>query len=198
MYNTTRPEEIIKQIENLKKENINTREKQSSLLKLWKLLLHGEFVRVANHIHRYLKWIIRKTQFAINSLQNGNSPETDKCNYFFPDRIAVYTAVFSSYDELLEPKFLPDNCDFFLFSDSITIPEGSAWKARELPDSVQKKLQHFSPVEKNRYLKMHPDLLFPEYNYSVYVDGNLLLYTDPTEYINRLSKYGISVYTHKR
>ena len=196
MYNTTRPEEIIKQIENLKRENINTREKQSSFLKLWKMLLHGEFVRVANHCLRYLKWIIRKTQFAINSLENGNCPETDKCNYFFPERIAVYTAVFSSYDELLEPKFLPDNCDFFLFSDSATIPEGSAWKARELPDSVQKEMQYFSPVKKNRYLKMHPDLLFPEYNYSVYMDGNLLLYTDPTEYINRLSKYGISVYTH--
>ena len=34
MYNTTRPEEIIEQIENLKKENISTRERQSGLKKL--------------------------------------------------------------------------------------------------------------------------------------------------------------------
>ena len=198
MYNTTRPEEIINQIENLKKENISTRVKQSRTKKLEKLLLHGDFISAANLCLEYLTRKFRKILSAVSSFRNQNIPETDECNYFSPERIAVYTAVFSSYDDLLEPKFLPDNCDFFVFSDSVTIPEGSAWKARELPDSVQKKLQHFSPVEKNRYLKMHPDLLFPEYNYSVYVDGNLLLYTDPTEYINRLSKYGISYYTHYR
>ena len=198
MYNTTRPDEIIEKIESLKKENICTRKKQSHTKKLEKLLLHGQFILAVGLCLRYLKWKFRGILSTVSSFQNQNSPETNACNYFFPERIAVYTAVFSSYDDLLEPKFLPDNCDFFLFSDSVTIPEGSAWKARELPDSVQKKIQHFSPVEKNRYLKMHPDLLFPEYNYSLYLDGNLLLYTDPTEYINRLSKYGVSFYTHYR
>ena len=198
MYNTTQPDEIIKQIENLKKENISTREKQSGLQKLEKLLLHGEFVRAANHSLGYLKWKIRKALSIVGLLQNGNTPETVERNYFFTERIAVYTAVFSSYDELLEPKFLPDNCDFYVFSDSVAVPESSAWKTKKLPDPVQKEICGFSPTEKNRYLKMHPDLLFPEYNYSVYVDGNLLLYTDPTEYINRLSKYGVSFYTHYR
>ena len=198
MYNTTRPQEIIEQIENLKNENNSTREKQSGLKKLSKLLLHGELIPATKFILGYLKRKFRTTLSAVGLFQNETSPETVNCNYFFPERIAVYTAVFSSYDELLEPKFLPDNCDFFVFSDSITIPEGSAWKAKELPNLIQKEMQHFSPVEKNRYLKMHPDLLFPEYHYSVYADGNLLLYTDPTEYINRLSKYGISFYTHYR
>ncbi|QTE72670.1 DUF616 domain-containing protein [Clostridiales bacterium FE2011] len=198
MYSTTQPDEIIKQIENLKKENISTREKQSGLKKLGKLLLHGEFIRAANHSLGYLKWKFRKIFSAVDSFQSEKNLETDTCNYFFPERIAVYTAVFSSYDELQEPKFLPDNCDFYVFSDSVTIPESSAWKTKELPDSVQNEMRFFSPVEKNRYLKMHPDLLFPEYDYSVYVDGNLMLYTDPTEYINRLSKYGISFYTHYR
>lgn len=198
MYNTTRPEEIIEQIENLKKENISTREKQSSLKKLGQLLIRGEFVRAANHSLGYLKWKVRKVLSAVDASRNGNIPETDACNYFSPERIAVYTAVFSSYDELLEPKFLPDNCDFYFFSDSVTVPENSIWKAGELPDSVQKEMSDFSPTEKNRYLKMHPDVLFPQYDYSVYIDGNLMLYTDPTEYINRLSKYGISFYTHYR
>lgn len=198
MYNTTQPEEIINQIESLKNENTSTREKQSRTKKLEKLLLHGEFIPAANLCLGYLTRRFKKALSAVGFFRNEINPKTVNCNYFFPERIAVYTAVFSSYDKLLEPKFLPDNCDFFLFSDSVTIPEGSAWKARELPDSVQKEMQYFSPVKKNRYLKMHPDLLFPEYNYSVYVDGNLLLYTDPTEYINRLSKYGISFYTHYR
>ena len=198
MYNTTQPEEIIKQIENLKKENINTREKPSKLKKLGRLLLHGEFTRSAYLVLGYLQCKFRKAQSTVDSLRNGIDPETNKCNYFFTERIAVYTAVFSSYDELHEPKLLPDNCDFFLFSDCITVPEGSAWKAKELPDLIQREVQSFPPAEKNRYLKMHPDLLFPEYNYSVYMDGNLLLYTDPTEYINKLSKYGVSFYTHYR
>ena len=199
MYNNTnQPDEIINQIENLKKENTCTRKRQSGLKKLGKLLLHGDFVLAANHCLGYLKRRIKTIMSTVDSLQNGNTIETVECNYFSPERIAVYTAVFSSYDELLEPKFLPDNCDFFVFSDSITVPESSAWKVKELPDWIQKEMRFFSPVGKNRYLKMHPDLLFPEYNYSVYVDGNLLLYTDPTEYINRLSKYGVSFYTHYR
>ena len=161
MYNTTRPEEIIEQIENLKNENNSTREKQSGLKKLGQLLIRGEFVRAANHSLGYLKWKVRKVLSAVDASRKGNNPETNACNYFFSERIAVYTAVFSAYDELLEPKFLPDNCDFYFFSDSVTVPENSIWKAGELPDSVQKEMHGFTPTEKNRYLKMHPDVLSP-------------------------------------
>ena len=159
MYNAIRPQEIIEQIENLKKENISTRERQSVLKKLSKLLLHRELIPAAKFILGYLKRKFRTILSAVGLFRNETIPETVNCNYFFSERIAVYTAVFSSYDELLEPKFLPDNCDFFLFSDSITIPKGSAWKAKELPDSFQNEIRFFSPVEKNRYLKMHPDVL---------------------------------------
>ena len=38
-------------------------------------------------------------------------------DYFSEDRIAIYTCIIGAYDEILEPVFIPDNCDFYLITD---------------------------------------------------------------------------------
>lgn len=112
-------------------------------------------------------------------------------NYFHSERIAIYTAVFGDYDKIPEPYCVPDNCDFYIFTDQ-EIPKESIWKKKDVPAEICK----MANAKKNRFLKMHPDTVFPDYNYSVYVDGNICIISDLTEYVNRLGKSGIGIHLH--
>lgn len=118
--------------------------------------------------------------------------KTNKTNYFSSDRIAIYTAVFGDYDCVPEPYCTPDNCDFYIFTDQKHEDESSIWKKKSIPNEIRK----FSNAEKNRYLKMHPDRVFADYKYSVYIDGNVQIITDLTEYINMLGTIGIGIHLH--
>ena len=54
-----------------------------------------------------------------------------------------------------------------------------------------------SNIDKNRFVKMFPNLFFKEYKYSIYVDGNVQILTDLTEYINKIdSEIGIGIHKH--
>lgn len=117
-------------------------------------------------------------------------------NYFSDERIAVYTVIYGSYDKLLEPMCCPDNCDFYLISDHIEPPKESAWKKYDISPETAEKISGMNDIQRNRYMKMLPQLLFPDYRYSVYLDGNIQLVTDPTEFINHMPGYGISLHRH--
>ena len=43
---------------------------------------------------------------------------------------------------------------------------------------------------------MHPNEIFPEYKYSIYVDGNIKIISDLTEYVNLLNENGIGIHLH--
>lgn len=122
-------------------------------------------------------------------------------NYFSEDRIAVYTAIFGPYDRLIEPVTAPDNVDFFIFTDQ-EVAEDSVWQKMDID------LNQFSEYEldtisesgklKNRFVKMHPRLFFDEYKYAMYVDGNIKVMTDVTEFLERVNEYGIVAHNHYR
>lgn len=117
-------------------------------------------------------------------------------NYFIDADIAVYTCITGGYDRLLEPIFAPNNCHFFAVTD-FEIPSNSHWK-RINAESFIPKDKSYSSAEINRYFKMHPEVLFPQFDYSVYVDGNIRICTDVSEYVNRISEYGIGFFRHSQ
>lgn len=121
----------------------------------------------------------------------GISPE-QQC--FTNHRIAVYTAVFGNYDSVQEPLFCPDNVDHFIFTDG-DIPPKSKWV--KLPWEGLMDAAQMTGTEKNRYLKMHPHLLFPDHEYSVYVDGNILITADITPLAMGAESFPVAMHTHK-
>ena len=116
-------------------------------------------------------------------------------NYFSNDRIAVYTCITGGYDSLREPFVHPDNIDYYAVTD-FEIPGDSAWKRIDVADYDEVK--DFSPALKNRYFKINPHKIFKDYKYSVYLDGNIRIYSDFTEHVNRMSKYGFSHFRHSK
>lgn len=125
---------------------------------------------------------------------NVDITEVEGANYFSNDRIAIYTCVFGSYDKIADPIFVPDNCDFYIISDQLC-RENKIWIKYDY-SKFNDNIQNYSNVEKNRFFKMQPHLLFPNYKYSIYLDGNIQPITDLTEFVNKIGTYGIAAHKH--
>jgi len=84
----------------------------------------------------------------------------------------VYTAVFGSYDHV--PAVNPEwGCDFVCFTDNPE-PVSTGWQV------VVVQLNGEPPAQANRRYKMLPHKYFPNYERSLYVDGNVKIVADPS------------------
>lgn len=121
----------------------------------------------------------------------------DSCleDYYPNKRIAVYTALFGRYDCLPEPIIDPVNVDYYVITD-LEIPNNSRWKKID-PMSYMDGNLKMSNVEKNRYFKMMPHICFSSYDYSIYVDANVLITSDISPLIKTLDCFPIAMFLHK-
>lgn len=108
-------------------------------------------------------------------------------------RVAVYTCIVGEYDQLRDPIYANDGYDFIVFSDKEI--ESPIWKKREIPENVR-KLNDKTLI--NRYLKMHSSEVFPEYDYAVYIDGNVCIASDISTLISVADegKTGFAMHRH--
>lgn len=116
-------------------------------------------------------------------------------NYFSKEKVAVYTCVFGQYDIPLDPISSPDNIDYYIITDQ-DVSRNSKWKKVDI-SFFEDVLKNLTNVEKNRWFKMHPFSIFSEYKYSVYVDGNVQIISDLTEFVNKIGPYGVSMFWHR-
>lgn len=119
-----------------------------------------------------------------------------KSLYVREQRIAVYTALFGPYDLLREPMLRPDNIDYYILTDQ-EIPEGSVWERIDATGIIPDEFQD-DPVLCNRWCKMHPHLFFNDYQYSVYLDSNIWVFSDLTPLTVSLDTYPIAMFRHKK
>ncbi len=110
------------------------------------------------------------------------------------NRVAVYTAVFGDYDVLNLTRCSSVNADYYIVSDKCP-DDLNGYKWMNAKNYIPVEIT--SPIKRNRYVKMHPHKLFPEYQYSVYIDGNIEICGDITECI-RDNEVGIAAYIHPR
>jgi len=100
----------------------------------------------------------------------------------------VYTALIGGYDELLPPP--PSGlCKYIAFTDlPVTIP---GWEVRPLT------YFHYDPTRAARFVKLHPHILLPEFDYSIWVDANIVITKELSPLFDRLSAdTHISTFVH--
>ena len=88
----------------------------------------------------------------------------------------VYTCITNGYDRLKEPKFVTEGFDYVCFTDDADLISG-IWDIRPLP----KETEGIPPNKKQRYVKINPHKVLPEYELSVWVDANIMLTGDINE-----------------
>ena len=82
--------------------------------------------------------------------------------YIRKEKVAVYTALFGTYDVVRNPLWHPENIDYFLLTDQ-PLPADSLWKECSRSHILPQEILG-DPILCNRWCKMHPHLLFPEYD----------------------------------
>lgn len=108
-------------------------------------------------------------------------------------KVAVYTSLYGNYDTIKPVKFANPNCDYFIFTDQF-VPQKSGWIPKDA--RFPKEIVHAPDNMKNRYCKMNAHLLFPEYEYSIYLDSKIELKYDIFPLIGKLGEYSIGMYYH--
>ena len=102
----------------------------------------------------------------------------------------IYTAIIGGYDELIEPDYKPIGWDFVCFSDRKL--ESKIWDVREtLPlysDNTRTARKH----------KLLPHRLFSDYEYSLWIDGNINVIGDVNELLSNLDDVNYATYDHNQ
>ena len=96
----------------------------------------------------------------------------------------VYSALLGKYDRI-QPFNLQKGFDFILFTDLTNINNNETnWTILPLP----KELNHLnlSKAKKQRFIKLHPHLFFPNYNLSIYIDTSFQIKGDLNEFLLRI------------
>jgi len=96
------------------------------------------------------------------------------------ERIVIYSALVGNYDTITEPTCFPSNVDFILFTNQPQI-KSSIWEVRPLSyfDS--------DPTRMARYIKTNPHAFLDAYDISIWIDANLQLVGNISNYINKIT-----------
>ena len=170
----------IQSMENLKAQNRSCRER---VLREWSCQIHQKGL---------LQAIRRRIRLRMNS--ESEAPclreKVSAANYFSEHRIAVYTCIIGNYDQLAGPACQPNNIDYFVIADTVSSAK-SPWNFLEVANGL-----NLTDIEQSRWCKMHPHLLFPHHDYSIYLDGNIAPISDLTELIHRIGPCGVATHQH--
>ncbi|MRR15442.1 MAG: DUF616 domain-containing protein [Deltaproteobacteria bacterium] len=89
---------------------------------------------------------------------------------------AIYTCITGGYDTLINHTYMDPDWDYVCFTDDLSIgtAANSHWQIRPL------LFDKLDDVRNQRWHKIHPHLLFPEHEKSIWLDANMdILNKDP-------------------
>ncbi|MFH0846032.1 MAG: glycosyltransferase domain-containing protein [Patescibacteria group bacterium] len=105
------------------------------------------------------------------------------------NKVVIYTAIFGGKDNLIEPEFIPEGCDFVCFTDSDFV--SGVWEVRKVKPEFE------DPNRSAKIYKILPHKYFPEYEISIWIDGNMLVKGDVSELIKKyLKDVNFSAFDH--
>lgn len=109
-------------------------------------------------------------------------------------KIAVYTCMAGDYDYIRKPKYISDNCDYFIITDIET--HYNTFKRINISREIKEKFCNNS-ILINRYYKMHPFELFEGYDYAIYIDSNVEVMSDISKMIKCVNEdYGLAFHSN--
>lgn len=149
---------------------------------------HFDLIEIFRRLINY------KNKRRVEYINNRDEYQNIKHKATNPDaRIAIYTCITGSYDNIAEPYFTSDRISYYLYTD--TYFRDTIWKVRKIPKSIVEL--NLTAAEINRYIKMHPHELFSEYDYTIYVDGKITIVSDLSQMVSTLcGYYGIGMHQH--
>ena len=109
-------------------------------------------------------------------------------------KIAVYTCITGNYDKLIPPRHVDSRFDYFCFSDdSKNVVAPWIFKPIDLPE-----LDNLNNKDKQRYIKIHANKFFPDYDFTIYMDGKMKIVGDIYDFFSSICGHPnyLSAFTH--
>lgn len=185
-------ERLIKALETMtwEKKKISTSKEYKlarTILKIKSNIKHLELKEILRSINR--GWGSYKRKKFENKNKHVEYKKFDTVN---DKKIVVYTCITGNYDKPIAPLYCNDNVDYILYTNSNK--ESNGWQRRNIPNEI-KKLNNNILI--NRYIKFHPHELFKDYEYSIYIDGNIRSISDLSGFTKMVSKkLGLAMFKH--
>lgn len=186
----------LKVIEELNKEYIdviNSKEYKlgNKIIKLFQNLKKGKIITI---IKKQIKNSRLKRVQKKHRVNNIEAKTYFDLTQLEGKKIAIYTCITGGYDYLTDPVYKNPQIDYYLFTDDKNA-KSDVWKVIQIPEKIKKIGNN---IIINRYFKMHPQELFENYDYSIYVDGNISVFGDLREYLCHINdKTGLAMYSHE-
>jgi hypothetical protein len=129
------------------------------------------FFRILNKIERIL---LQPLFMRIDEVDNRINSIYDvlyyKKNRYVNHSKVIYTCLTGNYDTLFSHTYINFDYDYICFTDNerlLTMGEYGIWKIMPL------QFNRLDNVKNNRWHKLHPHVLFPDYEESIYIDSNI-------------------------
>ena len=119
----------------------------------------------------------------------------DKYEILPKKKKVVFTCITNRHDPcVITPSFLNPDWDYICFCDDPKYGPyhswpSAVWQYAPIPDNIK----DLSPAKQARWIKLHPHILFPDYEESLWVDGNAEIIGDINELV---SQEGITFIRH--
>jgi len=94
--------------------------------------------------------------------------------------IVIYTSIAGEYDKIRNPQYIHRDVKYVCYTDYDI--KSNIWDIRPLPDETK----YLDNNRKAKYTKILPHRLFPEYDVSLWVDGNLSVKSNIENFINNI------------
>lgn len=109
-------------------------------------------------------------------------------------KIAVYMSMFArNYQVIVPPIVHNESVDYVLFTDGPLLWPGPGGKEYDTPYPWQlcvKERQRKSTRVESRIYKFLPHVHLPEYDWTIYIDSNVRLHSDPVEIVEAVKDTG--------
>ena len=109
-------------------------------------------------------------------------------------KIAVYSCITGGYDSVIEPLHTEPGTDYFMFTDGEVLG-GSQWKKIDI--TKFKEYRELSPAQLNRKIKILPFRYLPDYDYTIYIDGNIEIIAPLSPLIEEMGNHAFGVHYHR-
>lgn len=109
-------------------------------------------------------------------------------------KIAVYSCIVGPYDRLIEPVFVEPGVDYLMFTDQ-DIPVSSSWKKMDI--TQMEDYGKLSNSMMNRKIKIMQCRTLQEYDYTIYIDGNIEVVSGLSPIIADMGLTSFGVHYHR-
>ena len=190
--------ELFKIIETQNKEKYelkNSREYKlgKNILETLNFVKKGKFNKILKKIHdKNIKNKITKFSKLNNNILEQINNDID----YRKSKIAIYTCIIGDYDNIQVPLTKFSNVDYYLFTDNVD--KFRKYSKNFIIKEIDNEILKLGKIIANRYIKLHPSEVLGDYDFYIYVDGNVRIISDIRRFITKINdKTGIAMHLHR-